>query len=276
MKASTSNAARRALFFALCLGTLQVCGAASPSKKLDKALERGDRSAVVKVLLDEDGKAAGEQKVLERSLTGEANAVQMLLEAGADGVNLKERALLNAARVGKVDIARLLLERGAKVDWQERAYSVRPSGPGWMPPPGPTDDYANLGPFQVPEGQMANFKLTITENAGNSALSAAVLAKKADVVKLLLERGANKDLVVIHQEPEFEVLNTLGNTGRQMLLDGSTEAITLRGKTKSGRALEFVSEKGVIRTNSPFAFEKRATVRELAKKSGDAAISGQF
>lgn len=261
--------------FAMLLAALQIGSAAPSAKKLGKALDRGDAATVAK-LLQEDGAAPiAVNEVLNRARASQAAAVQMLLDAGANAPDLKEQALAEAARAGSVDVVRLLIERGAKVDWQAEAITVRPNAPGWTPPPGPSEEYANLGPFEVPAGQVAHMKRVKLPNAGNSALSMAVVAKQAQVVRLLLEKGASKDLLVIYKDPEFAALSMLGDSGRRAVLEESG-GMHIVSRDQTGREILFQSVNGAIVTNAPFAFEKRASIRDLAKMVGDETINGQF
>ena len=56
--------------------------------------------------------------------------------------------------------------------------------------------------------------------------------------------------------------------------DGGNMVVNSRSAT--GRQLTFINDGGVIKTNAPFAFEKKSSIRELAKSIGDEAISSQF
>ncbi len=263
------------LFVALSIGFAQVCGAAN-DKKLDKALDRSDAAAVAKIVRENGAQDFVSRELLSRAWSGDAKAVALLLDAGVTGESLNERALANAARSGSVEVATLLIDRGAKLNWQARAFAIRPNAPGWIPPTEPGVEYANLGPFDVPEGKLAHLKLTVVESGGHSALSLAVANKKPDVVRLLLAKGADEDLVVIHRDPEFEALNMLGEAGRQAILDGDGGNMVLNSRSATGRQLTFINDGGVIKTNAPFAFEKKSSIRELAKSIGDEAISSQF
>lgn len=267
------------LFVALALVALSGC-ATSPTQRLTEAVDRGDAAAVREALAGGVRSASAAAEVLRRAGTGNAKAVELLLDAGAasDRPYLKEQALGSAARSGSVDVARLLLDRGAKIDWQAEALAIRPNAPGWAPEvgdAGATRDYANLGPFQAPVGQVANIKIVKTEGAGNTALSLAVINKRTEIVRLLLARGASKETVVIYKDPEFAMLNTLGLAAREYALQPNG-LFQVQGKTDAGRALVFKNDGGVIVTNSPFSFERKARIADLAKSIDDEAIRSLF
>ena len=257
--------------------TLVGC-ATPPSTKLAEAVDRGDATAATQALKEVTPSQAAAQ-VLSRAAAGQTGALRLLLDAGAaaDVPALKEQALGEAARAGRLEATRLLLDRGARIDWQADALQAKPNAAGWVPAEAEkAKDYANLGPYEAPSGKVFNLKLVEAKGAGNSALSLAVIHERIDVVRLLLARGADKELVVIYKDPQFAVLNVMGEGGRGLFMRPRGDAMQVNVRGEGGRALSFKNEGGAVVTNSPFAFERKARIADLGESSDDATIRGLF
>ncbi len=109
---------------------------------------------------------------------GNIQEVHRLLGYGAD-VNIKDgaesTALLTAVQKGDKDVIQLLLEKGADVN----TYSVELS-------------------YSV-SGLNGNKEIKFYQGKGNTPLSLAIKARRADIVRLLLENGADKEVRYEHE-----------------------------------------------------------------------------
>jgi hypothetical protein len=101
--------------------------------------------------------------------------------------------------------------------------------------------------------------------AGHSAMSYAVAGKHIELVKLFLQRGADKNLTIVTADPEFGVVNVLGNAGRRSVLRHNNR---LEINTSTGQEVFFENMDGYVTTNSMVKPQPILSLKELAESSG--------
>jgi hypothetical protein len=238
------------------------CATPTPTEQLSSALGRGDASAVANLLKSDFSPTAAAIELRQRAAAGDTSAVRILLDSGVDQNAVRETPLMAAAASGKLDVVRLLLERSADINRQQDARVIRVGAVGPIP-----ESVKNL------RGTAAEIRMTTVPGSGNCALSLAVLNRHPAIVRVLLEMGANKELVVVYKDPEFAILNFFAEGGRALALGSNKYSMSMgAGPDKAF----FIKEGGLIMTNSKFEPEKKATIRELAQMSGDSEIISQF
>lgn len=227
-----------------------VTGCATPHEKLSKALEHGDAQSVRTILKEDFTPQKAELVLYDNARAGNTRSVQMLLDADVPMHTGGRTPLMAAAANEKLEMVRLLLDRGADIHYQESAKVL-----------------TEIAPAKAESGTPATLKLE-KQRSGHTALSLAVVNKHPDVVKFLLAKGANRDLTIVYEDPTFPFGS--GLLPVLSMLMGDTD-ITMNEGSK------FISKtNGLIRTNAGFEYEKKATIRELARSSGNAEIAAQF
>lgn len=164
---------------------------------LEVAIEKGN-AAAVRWLLDAgaDSSAethAGEPALLLAARVGDAATAQALLEHGGEA-DVRDRTygqtpLMVAAREGRLELAKLLLDAGA--DPNARTTAEEP--PRFVPPSeSPPGLSKGVGIIRAgwPEGRGKRFPA----GGSKTALLYATREGHLDVVKLLVERGADLEL----------------------------------------------------------------------------------
>ncbi len=247
---------------ALLFGALVGCATPTPTEQLSTALNRGDATAVANLLKSNFSPTAAAAELRERAAAGNASAVRILLDSGVDQNQGAVTALMAGAASGKLDVVRLLLERSADINRQQDARVIRVGATGPIP-----ESVKNL------RGTAAEIRMTTVPGSGNCALSLAVLNRHPAIVRVLLEKGANKELVVVYKDPEFAILNFFAEGGRTLALRSNKYSMSMG--TGPDRAF-FIKEGELIMTNSKFEPAKKATIRELVQMTGDSEIISQF
>jgi hypothetical protein len=164
---------------------------------------------------------------------------------------LRWEELLAAVSSGSLDDIKLLLDQGADVNRQKSAIVITGVH---------LDSYNGQ--------QVLQYQLSKWDGQGNNALSLAIIAKRLPVVRLLLERGADRNIGVIYRDadcvpgenisPEFlfERLNS-----------GPSFTLSFRGQNSF-----LIVNEGKIITNIQPDGIKIASMKELAQMSGDKKI----
>jgi ankyrin repeat protein len=206
---------------ALALGAGSAAAAESSARELLRAVQRGDRAAVLRLLdqradanaRDETGTSAlhwaiergdaeltgllirrgadvqarnryGVPPVFVAATTGSVAIMQMLLEAGASAntsLPEGETVLLASARTGRGDVVELLLARGAKVNASERWREQ--TALMWAAAEG------HAGTVRLLASRGADVKMR--SKGGLTALLFAVRGGHLDAVRALLAAGAS-------------------------------------------------------------------------------------
>ena len=142
----------------------------------------------VRLLLQAEGDPNSATKLGNTPLTvaaahaSSADVVRLLLEHGADLQATNQRgssALRNAVRAGELETAKLLLDRGARLDADATGSSDLSIAAG-------QGDQEMVG-LLLAHGADPNY------DKGRSALTAALLAQKPQIVRRLIEAGAQLD-----------------------------------------------------------------------------------
>ena len=252
---------------------------ANTTDQLTKAIAHGDSAAVTRIVSSDKGREIATSMLVDRIRSGDSAAVGMLLDAGADKAigSGQTSALMHAAQVGQLEIARLLLDRGADVNQRENALIVKPLN---GQPPTTSDTYGalNLGKLNnfnadAYAGVISYYRLEESAGAGNSALSYAVAEKRVEVVKLLLQRGGDRNVTVVASDPEFAVVNVLENGGRKAIL---RDNMSLTATTTSGQKVFFVNQNGFVTTNSTVKPQLIIDLKAMSLSSGVPEIAALF
>jgi hypothetical protein len=158
--------------------------------------------------------------------------------AGATGPS---PPLIAAARAGNLEMVKWLVEHGASLDLQEKANVLK--------------DLQQVNGVTV-------FRPVQVMGAGNTALSAAVLAGQTAVVQFLIERGADVSRRVVFRSAAIPGIEAFG---------GSTMGFLF---THQGDSLHQGAD-GVISTNTTISPEQALSIRELMANSSVPEIKAQ-
>lgn len=94
-------------------------------------------------------------------------------------------------------------------------------------------------------------------------------------MRLLLEKGANRELTIVYKKPEFPYFSRgLPDDTVELYMLSMLDATFELGDPGSPPLL--LARKGAITTTLEYNQEKRATIRELARTSGNDEIAAQF
>jgi hypothetical protein len=244
---------------------------ADTSDQLARAIARNDAAALSRIAASEKGRDAAGSMLVARIRSGDSAAVRMLLDAGADKATERGQAslLMHAAQAGQLDVARLLLDHGVDVNERENALVIKPwSGPA--PSTSGSFNVIRMGKINISDadtyaGNTSNYRLEGSPGAGHSAMSYAVAGKHIELVKLFLQRGADKNLTIVTADPEFGVVNVLGNAGRRSVLRHNNR---LEINTSTGQEVFFENMDGYVTTNSMVKPQPILSLKELAESSG--------
>ena len=145
-----------------------------------RAMQHKDLAAI---LQSYGGEAGGVCRSIVYAIEdGDTKGIKRLLGQGAD-VNMKDRddvsLLHHAVRTGKLEIVKLLIDEGASTDVRDA------SGRNLLR----YTDKAEIGGFLIEAG----CKVDARDDYGETALHAAVLANREEMVKLLIARSADVD-----------------------------------------------------------------------------------
>ncbi len=231
--------------FALAAISAFVQGCSTPAQQLRASVDRGEAPRVAQLLKNPQNLRELDPLLVRAALKGETAIVSQLLDAGAKFAS--GEALSGAAKAGSFDTVKLLLDRGADVDKQGPAIVIRDSS------------------LVSNNGQTtATFRVEKQDGAGNNALSSAIIAKHVQVVRLLLERKADRTRTVVYQDAAMASGFPIDIF--PMALSGGQVNVNL------GSGLFVSANGGRVTTNIRFETEKSASMQELAKFSADKEI----
>ncbi len=209
-------------------------GCSTPVEQLSTAVDRGDSIRVAELLSSQQGLANLDLLLVTAASKGQDGIVKQLLEAGAKPDS--GSALITAAKMCSLDTIQLLLDRGANVNKQQSAVVI-----------------SNLTVSAGDVVGTVTFHVDRIPGAGNSALSVAIMSKRLPVLRLLLERGADRTTTVVYQDGDL---------------------LELPGILRTSHNINFVQDHGLLfvrsydgdfTTNMTVVAEKRASLAELAK-----------
>lgn len=266
----------------VALAALAILGCASSKEQLTDAVTRGDSGSISRIASTEQGREAAARLLIARVRSGDIAGVRVLLDAGAD--KAVERGdttpLMHAALTGQVEIARLLLDRGADANTRNDTLILRP----WNgAPPSSSSSTINVSQYGLlklmgPEayaGSTSNYRLEEAGGSGDCALSYAIVERHIEIVKLLLQRGADRSLTVVRGDPQFALLENLGIYARRYTLR-TKKSVQIEARNTAGQEIFFRNIGGYVTSNSAIKPQQIVSLKELARLSGVPEISALF
>ena len=219
----------------------------SPEDQLIFYAEKGDLSNVqtwVAKGADINGGKKHEGTPIARPLVGMGDIINWFGEQQF-GQN-RQIPLIQAARAGSLEVVKWLVEHGADINLQESAYII-----------------AN---FQQIHQEAVFMVLKVTY--GNNAISAAILAGQSNIVKFLVEHGADISRSVVFQSatiPSVVAIIMCNPKGIGLSIRASVNDVY--GYTDcSGKSL-YQSADGLIHTVLPVQQSQELSIHELMAKS---------
>jgi ankyrin repeat protein len=231
-------------------------------EQLNAAIDRGDAPRVTQLLKNPQGLGSLDSQLVMAASKGQQDIVRQLLDAGAKLDS--GAALLAAVKAGSLETTKLLLDSGADVNKQGSATVIRD-----------LQLVSNNGQTTT------TFQVQQLNGKGNNALSMAILCKNPAMIRLLLERGADKTLSIIYrdatalfQDQFQDSLLNISSADDIITLVKSGQEMEWSVRTRNGEVTFFFIHGGKFATNMRIDTfqDKSASMQELAKMSGDEEI----
>ena len=246
------------LVVSLLLLLILASACSTPGEKMRSAIDRGDGKGVSSMLKSGYDAKRADYDLTRAASNGNAEIVKLLLDAGASVNASNEQGktpLMFASETGAVEVVKLLLEHNADVNRQADALVCEETFTGDVK-------------LQQHSGTINGTFVRLSEQkgVGNNALSFAVLRGRADVVRCLIQNGADVGRIVVYKSAEMHMPYLTQLTSAMAV---GCESIGVYG----GHDVVFTRrERNGWLTNQRTVPDESATIKELAERSNDKGI----